>query len=83
MEAGPDLVQSLSEVPFFSYFEGVIGVGITSASSLACSITCTEWPDVAQEIAAAIPLSPAPTMVMFRHASSGIWQWLVKYHLSG
>lgn len=45
---------------------------LTSASSLACSMTCTAWPDAAQEIAAAMPLRPAPTMVMFKRASSGI-----------
>ena len=74
MEAGSDLVQALNRVVLSLHLYGMIGARLTSASSLACSMTCTEWPDVAQEIAAAIPLSPAPTMVMFRRASSGIWR---------
>ena len=36
----------------------------TSASSFACSITSTVWPYVAQDIAVASPLRPAPTMII-------------------
>lgn len=45
---------------------------LTSASSLACSMTCTAWPEAAHDIAAPMPLRPAPTMVISKRASSGI-----------
>ena len=52
-------------------------LGGTSASSLACSMTFTLCPNDAHDMAAAIPLSPAPTIVISRRSLSGIWSDIV------
>lgn len=46
---------------------------LTSANSFACSRTSTTCPARLHEIAAAIPLNPAPTMIILNLEASETW----------